>query len=187
MTKNIIAFGASNSKKSINKIFSNYTAHQIPAASVTLLDLNDFEMPIYSIDRERESGIPERAKSFKKEIENSDGIVISFAEHNGSYTAAFKNIFDWISRLEGSTWDNKPMLLLSTSPGGRGGKTVLEAATKNYSFMNKSEISSFSLPSFKANFDNEKGITDSELNASFKIILEQFNATLQDAELSIIS
>lgn len=187
MTKKIIAFGASSSKNSINKIFSNYTAHQIPDASVTLLDLNDFEMPIYSIDKERETGIPELAKSFKKEIENSDGIVISFAEHNGSYTAAFKNIFDWVSRLEGSVWDNKPMLLLATSPGGRGGKTVLESAAKSYSFMNKNEISSFSLPSFKANFDSEKGIIDSELNTNFKTTLERFNAVLQNAALSIIS
>lgn len=187
MTKNIIAFGASSSKTSINKVFSDYTAHQIPDASVTLLDLNDFEMPIYSIDKERETGIPELAKSFKKEIENSDGIVISFAEHNGSYTAAFKNIFDWISRLEGSTWDNKPMLLLSTSPGARGGKTVLETATKSYSFMNKSKISSFSLPSFKANFDSEKGIIDSELNTNFRTILKQFNDALQNAELTAIS
>lgn len=187
MTKHIIAFGASSSKNSINKIFSNYTAQQIPSATFTLLDLNNFEMPIYSIDRERESGIPELAKKFKKEIIAADGIVISFAEHNGSYTAAFKNVFDWVSRLEGSVWDNKPMLLLSTSPGGRGGKTVLDTAVKSYSFMNKNTITSFSLPSFKNNFDAENGIIDSELNIQFTHILKQFDDALTSAELAAIS
>ena len=65
MNKKILAFGASNSKQSINRIFANYAAHQVSEAEVNLLDLNDFEMPIYGIDRERESGIPALAHDFK--------------------------------------------------------------------------------------------------------------------------
>ncbi|PCI64867.1 MAG: NADPH-dependent FMN reductase, partial [Gammaproteobacteria bacterium] len=75
-----------------NKKLANFTAHQIENAQVTLLDLNDFEMPIYSIDRENETGIPDLAHQFKKHLAEADGIIISFAEHNGAYTAAFKNI-----------------------------------------------------------------------------------------------
>ena len=96
----ILAFGASNSKTSINKQFATYASNQIEKAEVILLDLNDFEMPIYSIDKEKENGIPDLAKEFKQYIKDCDGIIISFAEHNGAYTAAFKNIFDWISRIE---------------------------------------------------------------------------------------
>lgn len=163
MTKNIVAFGASSSRNSINKKLASFVANQIDGASVNLLDLNDFEMPIYSIDRELETGIPELAVAFKNHLKKSDGIIISFAEHNGAYSAAFKNIMDWISRIEKDTWANKPMLLLATSPGGRGASTVLDIAVNKFKFMNSNTIASFSLPFFTKNFSEEEGILDSEL------------------------
>jgi len=183
MRKKIVAFGASNSRNSINKQFAQFAAHQVEAADIELLDLNDYEMPIYSIDREKESGIPAIAKAFKAKIQAADLVIISFAEHNGAYTVAFKNLMDWISRLEGSTWDNKPMLLLSTSPGARGGKTVLDLASRSFAFMTKGVISSFALPSFHQHFSTTEGITDQELRASFKTTLQAF---LQEANTLII-
>ena len=113
--KKILAFGASSSVNSINKIFANYSSKQIPKSRTNLLDLNDFEMPIFSIDKQKDTGIPEAAIDFKKHISNSDAVIISFAEHNGSYTSAFKNILDWTSRIERIVWCGKPMLLLSYS------------------------------------------------------------------------
>ena len=98
----ILAFGASNSSTSINKQLATYTAGQMTGADVTILDLNDFEMPIYSIDREKAGGIPSLAHDFKAEVKKADKIIISFAEHNGGYSAAFKNIMDWMSRIEGA-------------------------------------------------------------------------------------
>jgi len=177
MSKKILAFGASSSKQSINKQFATFTANQIADAEVTILDLNDFEMPIYSIDKENEGGIPDLAKQFKAQIQAADGIVVSFAEHNGSFTAAYKNIYDWMSRLEGSVWGEKAMILLSTSPGGRGGKTVLEAAWSSYSLGNKNVVAHFSLPAFGQNF-SEEGITDAALLVAFKAQLALFEGAL---------
>ena len=124
--KKIVAFGASSSKNSINKELAKYAASRVSESTYEMIDLLDFEMPIYSEDRESEQGIPELASKFKKLIKESDGIVISFAEHNGVYTSAFKNILDWISVIEKVVWCNKPMFLLATSNGARGAKTVLE-------------------------------------------------------------
>ena len=90
--KKIVAFGASSSKKSINKQFASYAASLISDADSIIIDLNDFEMPIYSIDYENDKGIPEKAFKFKEIIKSADGIIISFAEHNSVYTAAFKNL-----------------------------------------------------------------------------------------------
>ena len=59
MTKKIIAFGASSSKYSINQKLANFAANAISNANVKLLDLNDFEMPTFNVDREKESGIPD--------------------------------------------------------------------------------------------------------------------------------
>ena len=64
--KQIVAFGASSSKKSINKDLATYAASLIEDANVLILDLNDFEMPIYSIDYENDHGIPEKAYKFKR-------------------------------------------------------------------------------------------------------------------------
>ncbi|MFT4971494.1 MAG: chromate reductase [Paraglaciecola sp.] len=174
MSKKIIALGASNSKNSINKKLANYAAQQVPNAAVQLLDLNDFEMPIYGIDKENESGIPTLAHDFKAHIKNCDGIVISFAEHNGAYSVAFKNVFDWISRIDGNVWEDKPMFLLATSPGGRGGQTVLETAVSKFERMNKNTVVHFSLPSFGQNFSEENGIGNNPLKSSFEEQLNTF-------------
>ena len=87
----VLAFGASSSKKSINKKFAIYVANCIPNAEINVIDLNDYEMPIYSIDKEEENGIPELAYRFKEHFKNSDAVVISFAEHNASYLSLIHN------------------------------------------------------------------------------------------------
>ena len=176
--KQIVAFGASSSKKSINKDLASYAASIIEDANVLILDLNDFEMPIYSIDYENDHGIPEKAFKFKEKLKTADGIIISFAEHNSVYTAAFKNIFDWISRIEKVVWFNKPMFLLSTSNGDRGAKTVLRITYNRMSFSNPHKIPTFSLPNFKKNFDKNNGILDIDLNDEFQNALKVFISNL---------
>ena len=176
--KQIVAFGASSSKKSINKDLASYAASVIEDANVLILDLNDFEMPIYSIDYENDHGIPEKAFKFKEKLKTADGIIISFAEHNSVYTVAFKNIFDWISRIEKVVWFNKPMFLLSTSDGDRGAKTVLQIAYNRMSFGNPHKIPTFSLPNFKKNFDKNNGILDIDLNDEFQNALKVFISNL---------
>ena len=178
MPRTILTFGASNSSTSINRQLAGWAASQISDAEVKLVDLNDFEMPIYSIDREKEGGIPKPALKFKALIRQADGFVISFAEHNGSYTVAFKNVYDWISRIEKSVWLDKPLFLMATSPGGRGGKTVLDAALARYGRLYPKGIPNFSLPSFKANFSPDKGITNPELRDAFFDQLNLFEALL---------
>jgi len=175
--KNILAFGASSSKKSINKAFASYVAKGITNSEIRILDLNDFEMPIYSIDRENDDGIPTKAKEFKQHIRWADGIIVSFAEHNGAYSVAFKNVFDWVSRMDNEAWEEKPMFLLATSPGARGAQTVLDIAVAKFS-RSTNVPAYFSLPSFRENFDNNKGIINQELNIEFKEQLSMFIASL---------
>jgi len=167
MTKKILVFGASSSKKSINKKLAIFAANQISNAKVNLLDLNDFEMPLFSVDREQESGIPKLAYEFEQQIKDSDGIAISFAEHNGAYSVAFKNIFDWISRIEKNVWLDKPMFLLATSPGIHGGKSVLNIAVNRFTRMSNNTIVNFSLPSFHDNFSADSGIINKPLLQNF--------------------
>ena len=167
----VLAFAASSSRQSINKQLAQYTANQIENADVELLDLNNFEMPIYSSDRENESGIPEQAQTFFRKIGEADAIVISFAEHNGSYTAAYKNIFDWTSRIDMKVYQGKPVILLATSPGPGGAQSVLASAVGSSQFFAMDVKGSLSVPSFYDNFDLETGqLTNSELVDQIKTI-----------------
>ncbi|BBN81628.1 FMN reductase [Pseudoalteromonas sp. A25] len=165
----VLAFAASNSRQSINKQLVQYMASLIEGAEVELIDLNDYEMPIYSSDRENESGIPAQAQQFYNKIGEADAIVVSFAEHNGSYTAAYKNIFDWTSRINQKVYQNKPMVLLATSPGPGGAKSVLASATGSAPFFAMDVKASVSVPSFYDVFDSEKGeIKDETLKQELK-------------------
>lgn len=125
----ILAFAASNSKTSINKKLVQYAMTTIkdsiiPEAEFELIDLNDYEMPIYSPEREA-TGIPEQAQSFFQKIGEADAVLVSFAEYNGSVTAAWKNIFDWMSRINMKVWQSKPIVMLAATPGPRSGAGVL--------------------------------------------------------------
>jgi NAD(P)H-dependent FMN reductase len=170
--KRVLAFAGSTSSTSINKKLASFTAGELKSTSFDVIDLNDFMTPIYSSDEEQ-NGIPENVIKFNAVLDKYDGFVLSLAEHNGSYAAAFKNIFDWSSRVEKNFFRNKPLLLMATSPGGRGGKTVLESGIQTFLRMGAKELVSFSLPNFYDNFKESK-IVNEELDILLKEKLNQF-------------
>lgn len=172
----LLAFAASNSRKSINKQLVAYAANLVGDAEVEVLDLNEYELPLFSEDREKELGHPELAKAFLAKIAASDALMISFAEHNGSYSAAWKNLFDWTSRLGRKVFQDKPMVLLSTSPGPGGGASVLAAATGSAPFFGGDVKANLAIPSFYENFDVELGVLrNEELNTKLIEAVSQLN------------
>jgi chromate reductase len=171
----IIAFGASPSKNSINKKLATYAAHLFKSAQVEVLDLNEYQMPIFSVDIEKEVGHHPLAKAFLDKIASADILVVSLAENNGNYSAAFKNIFDWCSRINTKVFNDIPMLLMATSPGAKGGAIVLGIAKNAFPFYGGNIKATFSLPSFDANFDLEKDkISNQELDNQLKEIVDNF-------------
>ena len=173
----VLVFAGSNSNKSINKKLAIYASTFIKNLKIKILDLNDFELPIYSEQHQTDFGIPENAIEFLSNIKHSEGIILSLAEHNGAYTAAFKNLFDWMSVKDSKLWSNIPMLLLATSPGTRGGKSVLEIAKSRFPYMGGNIIDSFSLPLFSDNFKENK-IINSDLNEVLKLKVKSLESFL---------
>ena len=173
----ILSIGASSSSTSINQKLADYTASKIKNAKVTSYPLRLITLPVYSEDEEKENGIPAGAQQFLDTIRAHDGIVLSLAEHNGSYTAAFKNLYDWTSRIEQNLWSDKPMLLLSTSPGPRGATTVMEAGKSTFPRMGAKLAATFSLPSFYENF-TDQGIKDDQLASHLDDAVTSFISTL---------
>ena len=174
--KKIIAFAGSTSSTSINKQLATLAAETLENTSYDVIDLRDFNMPMYSTDEEQ-NGFPEKAKKFSALLDNYDGFIVSLAEHNGSYAAAFKNIFDWSTRIEKNFFRDKPLLLMATSPGGRGGATVLNAAATSFPHMGAKTITTFSLPSFYDNFKEGK-IVDDEIAALLNDKVSEFEGKL---------
>ncbi|TLS79807.1 NADPH-dependent FMN reductase [Photobacterium damselae] len=169
----ILAFGATNSRNSINQQFARYAASLVPNAEVEVLDLNDYELPIFSFEREEQLGQPELAQKFYKKLGEADAIIISFAEHNGSYAVAYKNTFDWVSRINQKVFQEKPMLLLATSPGPGGAANVLAGAVGSAPYFAGDVKASVSLPSFYDNFDMATGkVTNTEIDTKLKEAVE---------------
>ncbi len=170
----ILAFGASNSQNSINKALATYAATQIDG-DAEVLDLNDFEMPLYSPEREKADGIPVQAQQFYEKIGQSDALIISFAEYNGNVTAAYKNLFDWTSRIDQQVYQEKPTVVLATSPGAGGGGSVLALVKGSAPYFAMDVKADLSVPSFYENFDMESGRIN---NPAIQAKLESALATL---------
>jgi NAD(P)H-dependent FMN reductase len=176
MRARVTCFAASSSRNSINKQLVTYAAGLIEDADVEILDLNDYELPLFSVDREAELGQPELAQAFLDKLNGSDGLVIAFAEHNGCYSAAYKNLYDWVSRIQPKVYRDRRMVLLATSPGGRGGKSVLDLASSQIPRFGGDLRGSVSLPSFAENFDTGRGVVvnaqiDAEIRAALARLL----------------
>lgn len=172
----VLAFAATNSAKSINKQLVTHATNILKAENsdvqAEVIDINDYEMPIFSMEREAQLGQPEEAKAFLAKIAEADAVVISFAEHNGSYTAAYKNLFDWASRIEQKVFQDKKTILLSTSPGPGGAKSVLQAAVGSAPYFGAEVKGSLSVPSFYDNFNVEEGtLQNAELDAALKEVV----------------
>lgn len=153
----VLAFAGSGSSTSINKTLVTYAAGLIKNAKVELIDLRDYEMPLYTQDREKELGHPDLAHKFLAKIARADALVVSLAEHNGSYSVAYKNTFDWASRINMKVYQDKPMVLLAASPSSRGGLGVLETAKQAFPHFGADLKAVYSLPDFYENFDLENG------------------------------
>lgn len=145
--KKVLVFGGSTSSTSINKQLAAYAATLLQSTPFELIDFKDLEAPLYSVDAEQH-GFPEQLVNFSKQLKSYDGFIVSLAEHNGSYAASYKNTIDWLSRIERSVFNSKPMLLMATSPGARGGASVLAAAEAYYPHLGAQITGTFSLGSF---------------------------------------
>jgi chromate reductase len=177
--KNIIAFAGSNSKTSINKQLITFAGSLVEKTSVEVLDLNDYDVPTYSVNLEQEAGLPEKAERLLDKIKTSDGLILSLAEHNGAYSAVFKSLFDWMSRIDVKLFNKKPMLLMSTSPGPRGAQTVFEIAENRFPNHDAHIVSKFRLPSFNENFNEGKVV-----NPQF---LEELKSSVQTLENEVVN
>ncbi|MEM7610747.1 MAG: NAD(P)H-dependent oxidoreductase [Pseudomonadota bacterium] len=180
----LLTFAASNSQESINRALVRYVEARLLALTgddltIDHIDINHYEMPIYSIDRELTSGIPDAAQRLFDAIGNADAIMVSFAEHNGTVTAAWKNIYDWMSRIDSRVWQDKPIAMLSATPGPRAGQGVLSYQTSLVPHAGGNMIASVGVGRWGQAYDaRSQQLTDSASLAAIDALVGSLHAAL---------
>lgn len=174
----ILAFAGSNSSTSINHNLVVHTTSLINEHSFQLLNMAQFPFPMYSEDAEKQNGFSNSLVELKNDIQAVKGVIISLNEHNGNPSAYFKNVLDWLSRLERKFLLDKKMFLMSTSPGKRGGIGALGVVESLLPRFGAEIVATFSLPSFHENFGAD-GIVDPELKQVHQSALDTFLKSLK--------
>lgn len=173
----ILSLAGSNSSTSINYKLVKHTSSLIEGHEIRLLNMARYPFPMYSEDEEKQ-GYSNSLVELKNDIQRADAIILSVNEHNGSPSAYFKNVIDWLSRLERKFLLNKKILLMSTSGGKRGGIGSIGVIENMLPRFGAEIVSTFSLPSFHENF-NADGIKDDSLKIEHQKALNAFLETLK--------
>lgn len=172
----VLAISGSSSSQSINQTLLRYAVAQAGGAEVELVSVRDFPAPLFSVDIEKEHGVPAPIADLYARIQAADGLIIASPEHNGSMPAMLKNAIDWLSRVQpGQKFMAKPLLLLSTSPGPGGGATNLGNMATLAPWWGAEVMASFSLGRFGDAFGQEEGqLRDEDSAARLRVALESF-------------
>ncbi len=152
--KKIIALAGSNSSNSINHQLIQAVANQVKDVNVEIISLRDYPSEIYGIDSEKEKGFPPSMMELNEKFAEADGFIVSTPEHNGSIPAVLKNTIDWLSRISRKVFNDKPLMLLSTSPGARGGKSALKHLMSILPYQGANVIGGQSIGSFHEHVKN---------------------------------
>ncbi len=128
----ILALAGSYRKNSYNGRVLNIAvagARQA-GAEVTVLDLNDYPMPIFNADLVEKNGFDEAAYRFQDVLNEHNGLLIASPEYNGSLPGGFKNAIDWASRANDrykmyEVFKGKTAAIMTAAPGQFGGLRCL--------------------------------------------------------------
>lgn len=150
--KKIVAFAGSNHSQSINKRLLKEALKLIEGYKIDEVELSDLETPMYGLDLEKESGIPSSILKLRKKIDEADVIIIASPEHNSMIPAFLKNVLDWLSRTGPKFLSGKKLILLSASPGRRGGQSNLDNMAAVMPYWGAELIGKLSLGNFNDHF-----------------------------------
>ena len=162
----ILAFSGSNSSKSINQELIMICCKYL-TTPFHIIELQRYQIPMFSEDEERKNGFPTDLWSLYNTLKSSDAYIISIPEHNGNFPAFFKNILDWLSRIDRRFFSAKPIFILNASPGNTG-DMVLQIAQSTFEYFKGSVIQSLSVKGFGMNQYSDENQT------LIKAFIEQF-------------
>ena len=129
---------------------------------------------MFSVDLEKKKGYSNSLVELRDDIKQATGLILSVNEHNGNPSAYFKNVLDWLSRLDRSFLEGTKILLMATSPGKRGGVGALGVVEQMLPRFGGEITATYSLPSFFETFEPGKGIKDAAMAEAHQLALDTF-------------
>ena len=118
----ILAFAGSTRNGSYNHrlVHIAATAAEAAGATVRVISLRDFALPVYDADFEADYGLLENLRTLKRLFNQAQGLLIATPEYNGSLSAVLKNTLDWMSRPPEPPFDGKVVAIMGASGGPVG-------------------------------------------------------------------
>lgn len=125
MTKQVAVLIGSASQTSFNHLAVKYLQKVAPASlQLNIVEIGD--LPLY--DRDLDAQDVPAYNRVREAVKSADAVIWVSPEHNGSYSAMFKNAVDVATRGEGgSVWVGKPTGLVSANASGS--PKVIDAMT----------------------------------------------------------
>ena len=176
----ILAFAGSARRDSLNRKFLAVAvaAARAAGAEVTLVDLNEYELPLYHGDLEDASGMPANATKLIALIAKHDGLLIASPEYNGAFTPLLKNTIDWCTRSDDDVFGGKVVAVISASPGPFGGVRSLVMAQQLLLKLGCHIVAGqTALPNAGKAFDEAGKLTDVRAEKSVTALMSSLVAT----------
>jgi chromate reductase len=118
--KKIIGLCGSLRKGSLNRKLLLEAVRLYGKCSFKEANLN---LPLYNGDDE-DIEKPKSTLNLYNDIKAADGVIITSPEYNKGISGVLKNSLDWVSRIPGSVWKEKPVVIMSAAAGRTGGETA---------------------------------------------------------------
>jgi NAD(P)H-dependent FMN reductase len=182
----ILVFAGSARRDSQNKKLAARAAAIAKGhgAAVTLIDLADYDAPIYSGDIESASGLPETMRQLKAQFASHDGFLISTPEYNGHVPPLLINCFSWASRAENEersmvAFAGKKAGLMAASPGRLGGIRVLPRLRSTLADLGVMVVPGFvSLPGASKAFSDD-GTLSEDVESSIAALVQRLTEAVK--------
>lgn len=139
--------------------------------SAEILDLAEYDFPIFSERLTFQSAPLPSAIEFSEKITLSNGVIIVTPEYNGGYPASLKNVIDLLT----VEWKRKPVAISTVSSGNFGGSQVLTSLQFTLWKIGALTVPAmFPVPNVNQAFD-EKGIPKDfeKINERVKIFIDE--------------
>ena len=179
-----LVFAGSTRQQSFNRRLAAVAAQAArdQGADVTLLELADFDLPLYNGDLEAQ-GTPDKVRQLKAIVHAHPAWIICSPEYNASYTGLLKNTLDWLSRpiagdadwaVGGKPFNNKVVGLLAASNGALGGvRGLAQLAPLMRQLQCWVAPKQFALSRAAEAFDDKGLLRDATQQASVVAVVEQ--------------
>lgn len=162
MTKPVSILGIAGSlrKESFNRMALKAAQQLVPADThIEVFDLRG--IPPFNQDEEKNP--PDAVTEFKQRIRAADAILLATPEYNYSVPGVLKNAIDYASRPYGdNAWKDKPVAIISASPGMFGGARAQYHLRQSFVFLNMHPVNQPEVMIGKAHekFDANGNLTD---------------------------